>query len=239
MATSGGRAECPNCHRLFDTAATVVCHLNHSYSSCAIWLLPPDPQPNPPSNPVQNGPEVPPPMKFPFSGHVFTKGEDFIDRFHTDKFAEHCAENIYYPFASREEWELGAFLSQSNMSMKIIDEFLSLELVSLRPDLRVRLSHLKITRYVVSTFLFKLQRHFVVLWNSSPLAPSGCPRKSTFQATPQRIQLWFITAILLNACNGFSRTLYIPTVSNTPQNIGPPLMGTASIGTGLQVIVHG
>lgn len=53
-----------------------------------------------------------------------------METFHTDRFSERRSENIYYPFASREEWELGAFLTRADLSMSVIDEFLSLGLVS-------------------------------------------------------------------------------------------------------------
>ena len=51
-----------------------------------------------------------------------------MDNFYTDKFAEERTKNPYYPFASRAEWELASFLSRANLSMKFVDEFLSLEL---------------------------------------------------------------------------------------------------------------
>jgi hypothetical protein len=39
-------------------------------------------------------------------------------------------KNLYYPFASRDEWELAAFLLRSDLSLASIDSFLSLKLVS-------------------------------------------------------------------------------------------------------------
>ena len=129
MAPNRSQGECPNCHRKFDSAATVIRHLNHPYMSCTKWLLPLDSQPNPPSSPVQGDPKDPPHVAFPFSGHVFGRDQGFADRFHRDKFAEHRAENLYFPFGSRDEFELGAFLTQNNLSMKVIDRFLSLALV--------------------------------------------------------------------------------------------------------------
>jgi hypothetical protein len=132
MAPERGQAECPHCHRRFDTVTAVVCHLNHPYLSCANWFLPLDPQRNSTSSPVRDSPEPPPHITFPLSGHVFDQDQGFIDKFHTDRFAEHRAENLYFPFASKDEWELAAFLTQSNLSMKVIDAFLSLVLVSCR-----------------------------------------------------------------------------------------------------------
>jgi len=67
---------------------------------------------------------------FPGSSHTYGKGESFIDRFNHDDLAEQRSNNLYYPFASREEWELASFLLRSNMPMSEIDEFLRLHLVS-------------------------------------------------------------------------------------------------------------
>ncbi|KAH9017835.1 hypothetical protein EDB84DRAFT_1245978, partial [Lactarius hengduanensis] len=39
-------------------------------------------------------------------------------------------KNIFYPFASRAEWEMAAFLLRSGLAMSSIDSFLSLELIS-------------------------------------------------------------------------------------------------------------
>ena len=112
--------------------AAVLRHLNHPYSSCTNWFLPPDSQPNSPPSLIQDDSEIPRHETFPLSGHVIGKGQGFMNNFHADKFAEHRAQNIYYPFASRDEWELGAFLSQADISMKATDEFLSLGRVSPR-----------------------------------------------------------------------------------------------------------
>jgi len=133
MASNGGYAECPNCHRSFGSVAAVVRHLNHPHLSCTLWSpLPDSPKPTPPSSPVQNDPEAHPPTTFPLSGRIFGKGRDFMDGFCTDRFAEDRNTNIYYPFASKDEWELGAFLTKSNLSIKLTDQLLSLGLVSLR-----------------------------------------------------------------------------------------------------------
>ena len=241
MAPNRSQAECPSCHRQFDTATAVICHLNHPYSSCTNWFIPPDSEPNSPSNPVQDDPDMPPPMKFPSASHVFGEGQGFMSNFHMDKFAEHCTRNIYYPFTSRDEWELGAFLTQSNMSMKAVNEFLSLELVSpcLSPSHTPSFSHFVIARYVTLTFLSRLQRCSVALLNSSPVDPSGSHRKSLFRTTLRRIQSWFITVILLSVSSGFSRIPCIPTVFVTPQNIELPLMATASMRIGSPAMACG
>ncbi|KAF8814617.1 hypothetical protein BYT27DRAFT_7326430 [Phlegmacium glaucopus] len=56
-------------------------------------------------------------------------GITFMQQFDRDTFTEERAENLYYPFASREEWELAAFLLRSDLSMAALDKFLSLTLI--------------------------------------------------------------------------------------------------------------
>ena len=57
-------------------------------------------------------------------------GPGFLGWFQDNKNAEARSTNLYYPFLSKGEWEIAAFLSRSGLSMKLIDEFLSLSLVS-------------------------------------------------------------------------------------------------------------
>jgi hypothetical protein len=56
-------------------------------------------------------------------------GTTFLGLFNGEKSAKERTDNLYYPFASREEWELAAFLLHSNLSMLAINSFLSLTLV--------------------------------------------------------------------------------------------------------------
>ena len=46
--------------------------------------------------------------------------------FDSDDFADQRQKNLYYPFASKEDWEMAAFLLRSGMSMALIDDFLKL-----------------------------------------------------------------------------------------------------------------
>lgn len=57
-------------------------------------------------------------------------GTTFMDEFDCDQYAGERINNLYYPFASRDEWELAAFLLRSDLSMASIDSLLSLNLVS-------------------------------------------------------------------------------------------------------------
>ena len=57
-------------------------------------------------------------------------GTTFMEEFDHDQYAEACVKNLYYPFASRDEWEFASFLLHSDLSMASIDSLLSLNLVS-------------------------------------------------------------------------------------------------------------
>jgi len=72
---------------------------------------------------------------FTGAAKVYGAGETFMQKFDSDKFAEERKENVYYPFASKVDWETAAFLLRSRMSMAIIDDFLNLEAVSTSPQL--------------------------------------------------------------------------------------------------------
>jgi hypothetical protein len=68
--------------------------------------------------------------KHPTSGSVYGRGETFMDQCDKDTFAERRKGNLFYPFASRDEWELASFLLRSRLSMTAVDRFLKLKLVS-------------------------------------------------------------------------------------------------------------
>jgi hypothetical protein len=83
--------------------------------------------------------------KHPSSGSVYGRGETFMDQCNTDKFTEKRKRHLYYPFASRDEWELASFLLRSRLSMADVDRFLKLELVSYASKMQYILSLLKIS----------------------------------------------------------------------------------------------
>ena len=63
------------------------------------------------------------------AAQTYRGGSAFINKFHADEFSNHRASNIYYPFASAGDWELGLWLLRSGLSMNAINSFLSLDLV--------------------------------------------------------------------------------------------------------------
>jgi hypothetical protein len=85
----------------------------------------------PPPRPPNSQPPGPFYVREEFTGaaKIWGKGSTFMDKFDTDVHAAKREANAFYPFASREDWELACFLLSSGMSMSRIDQFLSLELV--------------------------------------------------------------------------------------------------------------
>jgi hypothetical protein len=53
-------------------------------------------------------------------------GITFLDLFDANDYAECRKEDLFYPFTSREEWEVADFLLHSALSMAAIDNFLQL-----------------------------------------------------------------------------------------------------------------
>lgn len=68
----------------------------------------------------------------PFEGCSTTHpgSKTFMDTFREDQFAEERRENIYFPWASKEEWAFASWLLRSRLSMAAIDSLLSLDIVS-------------------------------------------------------------------------------------------------------------
>ncbi|KAG1887061.1 hypothetical protein F4604DRAFT_1675107 [Suillus subluteus] len=56
-------------------------------------------------------------------------GITFLDLFNANEHAEYRKENLFYPFTSREEWEVTDFLLRSALSMAAIDKFLQLSMI--------------------------------------------------------------------------------------------------------------
>ncbi|KAJ6557091.1 hypothetical protein B0H10DRAFT_1847032 [Mycena sp. CBHHK59/15] len=87
--------------------------------------------------------------EFTGAAQVQPGGDTFKAVFERDQYAEQRKLNMYYPFASRDEWELVSFIVRSNMTLAATDEFLKLRLVlkmclsfSTAKDLRSRVEML-------------------------------------------------------------------------------------------------
>lgn len=68
----------------------------------------------------------------PTAGRVYGKGRTILQEIDDkDPYKTERKSNLYYPFRSRQDFEMGAWLSQSNASMSQIDDFLKLSYVRL------------------------------------------------------------------------------------------------------------
>ena len=67
---------------------------------------------------------------YPDASKIFGSGATFMDNFDNDQFFEERRTHLYYPFASKDEWQMASFLLRSGLSIAAIDQFLKLELVS-------------------------------------------------------------------------------------------------------------
>ena len=63
-------------------------------------------------------------------GKTFPGGKTFMDKFRKDQYAEERRENIYYPWASKQEWAFASWLLHSRLSIVAINSLLSLDIVS-------------------------------------------------------------------------------------------------------------
>ncbi|RDB31099.1 hypothetical protein Hypma_000008 [Hypsizygus marmoreus] len=66
---------------------------------------------------------------FEGAAEVHGTGTTFMDQFDLDEYASERVDNLFYPFASRDEWELSSFLLRSGLSMASINKFLTLKLI--------------------------------------------------------------------------------------------------------------
>lgn len=151
--------QCPSCHRRFPDDSLVLRHMNNPRTSCITWfdLLeststspgqshhPADRRTSHDNEAGYHGPthddeptrnhHTPTATHYedihPNTPFIFGSGPGFMDVFNADHRAEKRRENLYYPFSSKEEWGLASWLLRSGLSMRAIDDFLTLPIVSL------------------------------------------------------------------------------------------------------------
>lgn len=66
---------------------------------------------------------------FPQASKTFGRAQSFMDQFDADQHANERKNNLYFPWTSKGDHGLGAWLLRSGLSMRAINEFLALELV--------------------------------------------------------------------------------------------------------------
>lgn len=69
---------------------------------------------------------------FPGCSDSYPGGITFMDQFWQDQYANERLQNLYFPFASAEEWQFSSWCLRSGLSMASIDSLLSLSIVSTR-----------------------------------------------------------------------------------------------------------
>jgi hypothetical protein len=110
--------------------------------------------------------------EFKGAGHMFGMGRTFLDDFNADPYGPEREVNLYYPFASKAEWELASFLLLSGVSMANITSFLSLKLVCTFAATSTRINH-RTFRWSRSVFLSVLQKTCGCGWKCSQEVHSG------------------------------------------------------------------
>ncbi|KAN0101088.1 hypothetical protein V8E55_001072 [Tylopilus felleus] len=69
----------------------------------------------------------------PNPSSIFNHGERFLAHFKLDLFSAYQHNNLYYPFALLNDWEMANFLLKSRLSMNLIDKVLLLQMVRQMP----------------------------------------------------------------------------------------------------------
>lgn len=153
-------SQCPSCGKYFASDSNVLRHMNQQNSSCASWFkFLESIHLEPPTHPATRHPtsrdstsnggdhemtniyeRADDPLittttccetAHTNTPSVLGSGPGFMEQFDRDPNAEKRNGNLYYPFLSKEEWSLASWLSCSGLSMRAIDDFLALPIVSL------------------------------------------------------------------------------------------------------------
>lgn len=119
-----------------------------------------------------------------------TSGMTFMKQFDVDEFAEERTQNLYYPFASRAEWELAAFLLRSDLSIAALDTFLSLSLVSHSPHRLKAYTHIQKVQGLQLSF--RTGKRLRELAEMLPKAPEWkCKPLDTVYPTKKPVHLYY------------------------------------------------
>lgn len=141
--------QCPSCQQRFPNDSGVLRHMNNPRTSCMTWFdflesvspgrshQPADGHASPDdetSDETANNSHMSTAVHYedihPNTPLIFGSGPGFMDVFNADCHAEKRRTNLYYPFSSKEEWGLSSWLLRSGLSMRAIDDFLALPIVS-------------------------------------------------------------------------------------------------------------
>lgn len=109
---------------------------------------------------------------FSEASQTFGRAESFMDQFDADRYANERKNNLYFPWASKGDYGLGAWLLRSGLSIRAIDEFLALELVC-HPLYSVFLIFSFPHRYIHFPYHSSPQRTFARVQRNSRQGHSG------------------------------------------------------------------
>lgn len=147
---------------------------------------------------------------FPGTAAIIGKGKTFMDNFAEDHYQHERELNLYYPFATREEWELSLFLLCSGLSVAAIDDFLQLEMVGNS----VQCFNLELSPYRSkgSTSRTNQQKVYGIVPKCFLQVQSGKVKNSNQHIPPKTNSPYFI-ATQWSVLRPFSSALYSKTVS--------------------------
>ena len=166
----------------------------------------------PPMPPTTSSSSVP----FPDASHIYGHGDGYLGSFFNDKYSHERASNPYYPFQSKGEWEIASFLSRSGLSMKRVDEFLSLSLVRQPDNNHVLFECADTTNRLLSSASRSIVPElYVAASNYCRVARLGNRQSSRFQGIQQRTPSCYITGTPSSALTSSSRTRSSLTTFNT------------------------
>jgi hypothetical protein len=118
-------------------------------------------------------------------------GTTFMDEFDRDQYSGERIKNLYYPFASRNEWEFAAFLLRSDLSMASIDSLLSLNLVRI-PFATRMYNHLCSTQVKSLNLSFGTAKRLRGLAEMLPKGPAWqCKVWNTVYPTKKKLTLFY------------------------------------------------
>lgn len=201
-------SQCPSCNKQFATDSDVLRHMNHPSTSCMTWFdclestlhlngsngQPPTNQWNHDemdrddrtthNTEVAHDSSMEYEELHPNVPLVIGYGPGFIDIFNADQHAEKRRDNLYYPFSSKGEWGLASWLLCSGLSMRAIDDFLALPIVSPEPVQSNPNPPLIKTRFNNFHSPSQLQKRYVLEWRTFPRHPPGKHNLSLSLATP-------------------------------------------------------
>ncbi|KAI5982220.1 hypothetical protein EDD15DRAFT_2391380 [Pisolithus albus] len=124
---------CLRCGKRFFSETNVLQHMNQPTD----WdLNPPSPEVHETEDFTMDAPEEVIPLVpgkfvkvYEGSSEVFPGGKSFMDTFHEDQYSGERRSNLYFPFASQQEWQFASWLLRSRLSLTAIDSLLALDIL--------------------------------------------------------------------------------------------------------------